>query len=388
MRGSIQKRSKGSWRLVFDLERDRTGKRRQKVITYRGTKKDADAELSRLLADIENGGFVDPGNITVAEYLERWLGHVKIKTSAKTRERYGEIVRLALVPHLGTIKLAKLRPMDIQGFYAHALKFGHKQREGGLSARTVLHYHRILSQALKQAVKWQLLTRNPADAVEPPRPERKEMIVLDEDQTATLLEGAQDTTLYIPSLLAVTTGLRRGEILALRWRDVDFDRGTLAVTQSLEETKDGLRFKQPKTKRSRRVVTLPSITIDALRRHRIEQAQLRLQLGLGRDDNGLVCSRYDGQPRSPRAFTKEFTRLVAKLDIPRTTFHGLRHSHATQLLRAGIHPKIAQERLGHSTIATTMDLYSHVTDTMQEDAAAQIHAGLQAAIGKRKRNKS
>ena len=214
------------------------------------------------------------------------------------------------------------------------------------------------------------------------------MIVLDEDQTATLLEGAQDTTLYIPSLLAVTTGLRRGEILALRWRDVDFDRGTLAVTQSLEETKDGLRFKQPKTKRSRRVVTLPSITIDALRRHRIEQAQLRLQLGLGRDDNGLVCSRYDGQPRSPRAFTKEFTRLVAKLDIPRTTFHGLRHSHATQLLRAGIHPKIAQERLGHSTIATTMDLYSHVTDTMQEDAAAQIDAGLQAAIGKRKRNKS
>jgi integrase len=151
--------------------------------------------------------------------------------------------------------------------------------------------------------------------------------------------------------------MRRGEVLGLRWQDVDLDRGVLSVVQALEETKDGLRFKAPKTKHSRRKVTLPGITVEALRRHKVEQARLRLQLGLGRDDNALVCPRIDGKPRSPRAFTKEFTRLAAKADIPPITFHGLRHSHATQLLQAGVHPKVAQERLGHSTIATTMDLY-------------------------------
>ena len=388
MRGSIQKRGKQSWRLVFDLERGLDGKRRQKVVSFKGPKRDAEAELSRILAEIKDGGFADPGNITVKEYLKRWLEHVATKTSSKTHERYDEIVRLAISPHLGTIKLAKLRPMDVQGFYSEALKVGHKRRKGGLSPRTVLHYHRILSQALKQAVRWQILTRNPADAVEPPKPEAREIKVIDEGQMATLLRGAENTTLYIPTLLAITTGLRRGEILGVRWQDVDLDRGVLSVVQSLEETRNGLRFKPPKTKRSRRVITLPTVTIEGLRRHRAEQAQVRLRLGIGRDENGLVCPRYDGRPRSPRAFTKEFTRLVAKLDIPHITFHGLRHSHATQLLRAGVHPKIAQERLGHSSIATTMDLYSHVTASMQEDAATLVDGALRAAIGIRDGNKS
>ena len=212
--------------------------------------------------------------------------------------------------------------------------------------------------------------------------------MIDEEQTACLLDGAKGKTLYEPILLAVTTGLRRGEILGLRWRDVDLDRGILSVVQTLEQTREGLRFKPPKTKRSRRVVTLPTVTIEALRHHRAEQARVRLQLGMGRDEEGLVCAKYDGQPRNPRNFTKEFTRLVSRLDIPHITFHGLRHSHATQLHRAGIHPKIAQERLGHSTIATTMDLYSHVTESMQEDAATRVDDALRAATGKHKGNKS
>ncbi len=139
MRGSIQKRGKNSWRFVFDLERDHMGKRRQKAVTYRGSKRDAEAELSRILAEIENGGFVDPGNITVAEYYERWLAHVATKTSAKTHERYEEVFRLGIAPHLGSIKLSSLRPIHIQTFYAEALKSGKARRVGGLSARTVLH---------------------------------------------------------------------------------------------------------------------------------------------------------------------------------------------------------------------------------------------------------
>ena len=388
MRGSVQKRGKG-WRLVFDLDRDHTGRRRQRVIMFKGNKRDAEAELGGILAEIKNGGFVDPGNVTVAEYLTHWLEHVATKTSAKTHERYEEIVRLSFVPHLGAIKLSKLRPMDIQGLYATALKSGHMQREGGLSPRTVLHYHRILSQALKQAVKWQLLLRNPADAVEPPRPEYREMVVLDEDQTAALIDRARGTLLYIPVLLAVSTGMRRGEVLALRWSDIDLDRGAVAVMQTLEKSrKHGLRFKHPKTKKSRRNITLPSITIDALRKHRAEQAELYLRLGCGWDEKGLVCGRYDGGPINPNTLTSAFASLVRRTDIPQVTFHGLRHTHATALFRDGVHPKIAQERLGHSTIAVTLDLYSHVMPGMQEDAAMRVDTALRAALGKRTRNEN
>jgi integrase len=242
--------------------------------------------------------------------------------------------------------------------------------------------------ALQRAVKFELIARNPADAVDAPRFEKKKMVVLDEAQVATLLNGAQGTSLYVPTLLAATTGMRRGEILALRWSALDLERGTVAVVQSLEQVIGGLNFKEPKTERGKRSITLPSVTIEALRQHKARQARQRLQLGLGRDDNGLVCARYDGEPRSPKSLTWQFKGLVAKLDIPRITFHGLRHSHATQLLRAGIHPKVAQERLGHSTIAMTMDLYSHVTESMQEDAAALVDAALRAAIGKQKSNQN
>ena len=387
MRGSIQKRGKDSWRLVFDLERDHAGKRKQKAVTFRGSKRDAEAELSRILAEIESGGFVDAGNITVAEYYERWLAHVATKTSAKTHERYDEIIRLGIAPNLGTIKLSSLRPIHIQTFYAEALNSGSAQRTGGLSARTVLHYHRILSQGLKQAVKWQLLPRNPAEAVEPPRPVQKEMLVLDGDQIARLIDAVTGTTLYMPTLLAVSTGMRRGEILASRWSDIDLDRGMLSVAQTLEKSrKGGLQFKQPKTKRSRRNITLPQITIHALKKHRVETAKILLRLGTGWNENGLVCARLDGSPINPNTLTSGFASLMRRTDIPKVTFHGLRHTHATQLFKEGVHPKIVQERLGHSTVAVTLDLYSHVMPGMQEDAAKKVDRALMAALGKRIKN--
>ena len=388
MRGSIQRRGKDSWRLVFDLERDHMGKRRQKAVTVRGSKREAQAELSRILAEIDTGGFVDAGNITVAEYYERWLGHVATKTSAKTHERYEEIFRLGIAPKLGSIKLSSLRPIHIQTLYSEALKSGKARRTGGgLSARTVLHYHRILSQGLKQAVKWQLLARNPADAVEPPRPEQREMLVLDGDQIAQLIDAVTGTTLYMPTLLAVTTGMRRGEILALRWSNIDLDRGMLSVTQTLEKSrKGGLNFKQPKTKRSRRNITLPPIATRALRKHRVESAKISLSLGCGWNENGLVCARLDGSPINPNTLTSGFASLVRRTDIPKVTFHGLRHTHATQLFKEGVHPKIVQERLGHSTIAVTLDLYSHVVPGMQEDAAMKVDRALRAALGRRTEN--
>ena len=387
MRGSIQLLGPRRWRLVFDIGRDQSGKRRQKVVNFRGNKRDAEKELARLIAEFENGGFVEPNKLTVASYLMRWLhDHAEMRISPKSAERYREICEKHIVPALGSHRLAKLQPMHIQEYYAEALRSGRRDGKGGLAARTVLHHHRVLRQALQQAIRWLLLSRNPADAVDPPRPNRREILVPDEQQTARLINGAKGSSLFIPVLLAACAGIRRGEALAVRWSDLDENRGTLSVVRSLEQTAAGVRFKGPKTERGRRVVTLPSIALDALREHRVNQAELRLRLGLGRGDGGLICAGEDGTPRSPRAFSKSFKRLAKKLNMPGITFHSLRHGHATQLLRSGIHPKIAQERLGHSTIATTLDLYSHCTPDMQEDAAVRTDAVIRAALEKRKGN--
>ncbi len=268
MRGHIRKRGTSSWAIVLDLGRDATGKRRQKWHSVKGTRRDAQRELARLLNELNTGAYVEPARMSVGEFFDRWLAdYAKPKVSSKTFERYQEMIDGHIRPALGAYLLPKLAPLHIQSFYSRALASGRKDGRGGLSAQSVVHFHRVLHKALAQAVKWQLLARNPVDAVEPPRAERKEMRALDEDETARLLGLLEGNRLYAPVLLAVTTGLRRGEILGLRWSDVDLKAGTLTVVQSLEQTKDGLKFKAPKTHRSRRSIALPAMTVEALRSH-------------------------------------------------------------------------------------------------------------------------
>ena len=203
---------------------------------------------------------------------------------------------------------------------------------------------------------------------------------VDEAGTARLLQAVEGMRLYMPVLLAVMTGMRRGEILALRWQDTDLEKGLVAVRRSLEQTRDGLRFKQPKTGKGMRSVALPGIAIQVLRRHRTEQAQERLKLGPAYEDNDLICPRPDGSPWPPDSLSTAFASLIRRSDLPRIRFHDLRHSHATQLLRHGIHPKVVSERLGHSKVGITLDTYSHVLPGMQEEAASKVDAALRTAI--------
>ena len=188
------------------------------------------------------------------------------------------------------------------------------------------------------------------------------------------------TRLFAPIFLDLATGLRRGELLALRWTDIDFETGALTVNQALEQTKAGLDFKAPKTKRSRRKIALSPSAVETLRTHLVNQMKERMALGLGRDAGGLVFAQHDGQPISPMSFSQAYRRMVKRAGIKKVTFHSLRHSHATELLRVGVHPKVAQERLGHASIATTLDLYSHIMPGMQEDAALKIDGALRTAL--------
>lgn len=385
MKGHLRKRGERSWAIVIELDRDPvTGKRRQKWHTVQGTKKKAEGELARLLNDVATGGYVEPAKMTVAEYLRKWLeDYAKPKVSAKTYERYAQIVNNGLTPILGPVILPKLSPLQIQSCYSAALASGRKDgREGGLSAQTVLHHHRVLHEALRQAVKWQLLARNPADAVEPPRPRRMEMRALTETETVWLLDAAEGTRLYLPILLAVTTGMHRGEILALRWKDVDLAGNRLSISQSLEETRGVLRFKQPKTAKGRRMITLPPITTEALVAHHAAQAKERGLLGEGYKLFDLVLAREDGSIWKPESFTALYFNFVRRIGL-KVRFHDLRHTHASQLLRAGISPKVVSERLGHSTIGITLDVYSHVLPGMQEEAATRVETALRKAMEQR-----
>jgi integrase len=381
--GHIRQRSPGRWELRYNPGTDpASGERRVATTTVKGTRQAAEKELRRLLRTVDTGEHVDPSRLTVREWLTTWLATVREELAPKSHERYAEIARHFLMPALGNLPLAKLAPAHLQQAYNVWAVGGRRDgKEGGLSPRTRRHIHRILNSALARAVEQQLLARNPAEAFRKrlPKIERHEMTTLSVGQSAQLLAEIKHTRIYWPVLLALATGMRRGEVFALRWRNVDLERGFLRVMESLEQTKSGIRFKAPKTDTTR-TVTLPAFAITELRRLKVQQAQELLKLGIRQTGDTLVCPRADGEPLQPQSLTHQFKRLIARIkDFPRIRFHDLRHSHATQLLSAGVHPKIAQERLGHASITTTLDLYSHVTDTMQGDAAVRLDAAFQLA---------
>lgn len=383
MKGHIRERSPGKWAIVLDVgdPDPTTGKKKRKWHSFAGTKREAQKECARLIAEVSTGRYIEASKQTVAEFFKEWLAFIKPTVAPKTHERYGEICDKNLGPLIGEVVLSKLKTDRIDAALSSALTEGHRRGGGGLSPRTVHHMRRVLVKALNQAVTWDRIGKNPALATTPPKVERTKMLAYDAGQTAVLIEAFRPTRMFVPMLLAVMCGLRRGEILALRWRHVDLsdNRRMLSIVESAEQTKDGVRYKEPKAGRSR-TVALSSMMLAELKAHRVRQAEEQLRLGLRPGDDSFVIAQIDGRPLKPVSLTHEWTRLLAKTSLPRIRFHDLRHTHATQMLAAGVHPKVASERLGHSTIGITLDLYSHVMPGMQADAAEQVDAALQAAI--------
>src|ERR1700730_5912192 len=233
MRGSIYNRPKGSNRasIILEVRDEATGKRKRRWHAFRGTKRQAQDECARLITELKSGNALEPNKVTVAQFLGRWLDHVRSQVTPKSHERYSGIVNQNIIPALGSVHLPKLKPAQISATYAAALANGRRDGTGGLAPRTVGHMHRVLKQALGQAARWELLTRNPADAVDPPKVDWKPMQTYDLPQTAELIEAVRGTPLLLPTLLAVLCGLRRGEICALRWRSVDLLTGQMSVVE-------------------------------------------------------------------------------------------------------------------------------------------------------------
>ena len=380
MQGSVRKRGR-KWALIVDVPRVADEPRRQKWFSGYSTRREAERDLARILSEMYGGTYVEASTLTLAEYLRYWLdAYASVNVAGKTLEVYTQIIEKGIIPALGCVPLAKLAPVAIQTFYSKRLNSG--GREGkALSPRTVLHDHRVLHEALRHAVKWEMLSRNPTDAVEPPRPKAAVVHPLDEKGCNALIREVKGTDYEMPVFLAIWTGMRRGEILALRWSDVDLIRGVAMVTRSLQQTKAGLSFKEPKSAKGRRQLALSPETVTELKAHWTRQAKLRLLLGPGYDNGDLVCPRADGQPVKPDTFTVCFKGFISKRGFPSLRFHDLRHTHASLLLKANIHPKIVSERLGHATIGITLDTYSHLMPGMQEQAALSIDAALAAVSG-------
>lgn len=384
---SIRKRSENTWEIQLYLGRDPvTGQTRRAFHQFEGTRKEAEADERRLRRELDLGTYAEPSRLTVGEYLAIWMrDDAKPNVSPTTYEGYNNIVAGHITPHLGAILLTKLRPTQIKAFYAAKQEVGGRidKRGGKLSGHTVLKIHRILRQALREAMRSGLIAVNPADAVKPPKRVRVEIEALSEEQTAQLLAGLKTTNLYAPVLLAASCGLRRGELLALRWQDIDLDAkpARLKVRQSLEQTKTGLRFKEPKSRTSTRELTIPHLTVETLKHHRAAQAVKRLEQGTDYHDNDLVFAAEDGSPWIPSNFSRMFHHHAHRLGFT-CRLHDMRHSHATQLLRQGTDVKTISQRLGHSSTSFTLDTYVHALRGPDEDAAARFDDALETAIAK------
>jgi len=380
MRGHIRRRGERSWEVKFDLGSDPiTGKRETRYASIKGTKREAQAELIRLMDAVRRGDYIDPSKVTVSEFLDRWeKDWAANNVSPKTRERFSQLIMHQVQPHLGNIPIQKLRAVHLSELYGKLLRDG---RVGGgeLSAKTVGHVHRCLRRAFGHAAQWGLITQNPAALVHSPRVQQAEMEILRENEVEAMFANLRDRNalLHTIAIVALGSGLRRGELCALRWSNIDLDSRTRRVEQSLEEIQAGLRFKAPKTKHGLRTMTLPTSVISELRAHWRTQNEHRLALGIGRSTpEDLVFPAWNNQPLMPNTLSREWSRTIAAIGGRQISLHALRHTHASSLIAAGVDILTVSRRLGHANPTITLGVYGHLYGNTDDRAAQAIDAML------------
>jgi integrase len=370
MRGSIIERG-GAFRLKISLgKNEETGKYDSYYETFHGSKPEAAKRLRQMLTERDKGTFIKPGKDTLGEYLKTWLDdYCSPNLGPRTIELYSYIVNKHVNPTLKDVPLVALKPQHLQHLYSDKLA-------SGLSRRTVQLIHITLHKALKNAVKIGLLSRNVTEAVESPKITRHEMKVMSETDLHIFLEMARSTEYYALFYTLLFTGMRRNEALALRWQDVDLLLCQLSITRSMQylhnvAIKDRVTFEQPKTQKSRRLIALSPSTVAVLNEHYELKKKQRKALGLKKKiaESDLVFSHYNGSPLLPDSVTHAWVKLAKRCGLTGVRLHDARHTHASLLLKQGVHPKIVQERLGHAGIAITLDLYSHVSPGLQQAAA-------------------
>ncbi len=375
MKGYIRQKGnhKDSWQIQIYLGLGKDGKYRRHFETIHGRKSDAQKRLNELLVNLEKGIYTPTGRLTVAEHLRNWLeGYVKTNCSHRTLDSHQSIIETHLIPALGHVQLKHLHSQAIQSYYGKAC--------GQLSPRSVHYHHRILSQSLKYAVRQGYLGRNPCELVAPPSWKGKAMRTLTPSEVEVLFENAQDNYYYSVIYTAVSTGLRQAELLGLRWRDIDLDMLSISVSQVLYKRGGICVFKEPKTAHSRRRVAMTPKLALYLREYKAEREWLYQQLGRQICLDDLVFTSVAGKPIDPGVVSHTFARIAKQAGLNGVRFHDLRHTFASLMLLRGAKPKVISEALGHSSVAFTMDCYSHIIEGMQEDAMALLDEVLPVGV--------
>jgi integrase len=411
MRGHIRKRGRASYEYIVDvgtapaqrcegcnkrfwLERKpkescpacggrlrETEERRRAIKAGFASRKEAQAAMAKVMVAVEERSYLAPSKLTVREYLTKeWLPAIEATVRPTTYRSYVQHVSFHIVPHIGSLKLEKVSGATLNALYAKLASQGKRDGKRGLSPRTVHHVHVCLHRAFRDAVRWGRLFRNPVDAADPPRVGGSgghEMKTWSAAQVRAFLESTKDDRLYPLWRLLALTGMRRGEVLGVKWEDIDFEAGRLSVRRSLIPLGAEVIVSEPKTARGRRSIALDAETVEVLKVQASRQLEEQRQQGDPWCDSGYLCTKEDGTPYHPEVVSRYFRQAVKRAMLPMIRPHDLRHTHATLALQAGIHPKVVSERLGHANVSITLDTYSHAIPAMQEEAAERI-AGLVA----------
>lgn len=368
-----QRESDGKWVAAVSLGYDADGKRKRKVF-YGDTRKEVAERLKTALHEQQQGTLpTRTERQTVAQYLNDWLANsVKPTVRARTYASYKQLCDLYIIPHLGKRQLSQLSPQQIRAFLNHLAEQKVQRTGEQMSGRTVQYCYSVLRRALGQAVKLGLLGRNAATMIDPPKITRHDAHYLTPEQATAFLKSVKGHRLECLYMLAITLGMREGELLGLAWDAVDLDKRTVAVRQALQRIEGKLQLVEPKTARSKRVITLPKAAVATLKEHRIRQLEERLLAGTKWEEHNLVFPNTEGKPSDARNLVRAFHKALDQAGLARINFHSLRHTCASLLLAQGVPMRVVMEVLGHTQISMTMDLYSHVVPELKRQAADRM----------------
>ncbi|NPV80167.1 MAG: site-specific integrase [Firmicutes bacterium] len=408
MLGSLEKRGKNSWRLIVSCGMGPDGKQEKKTKTVsvdtpclekscRGcdkltrckARKEADKLLAEFSLEVEKGLYIAPSKLTFKDFMERWIrDYGETNLAPKTLFRYKEMLDSRILPAMGHIPIEKLKPMHLLEFYKNLQEDGVREdgKPGGLSERTILHHHRLISAILQDAVDWEVIPSNPASKVKPPKVKKTQAPCYDEEQTARMLAALDTEPLKykVMVVLALATGARRGELMGLEWQDVDFENSTIDIHQASQYLPGrGVFTKEPKTETSSRAIAIPPSVIALLKQYKAQQAEERLKVGDLWQESNRIFTTWDGRPMFPDTISNWFSKFLKRHGLPHIAFKNLRHTSGTLLIAEGVPLKNVSRRLGHSNISTTADIYAHALRSVDQAAAAKLdslftkHTGLQ-----------